>query len=505
MDWTDVSGREWRGAEEHEAHLSVREVVDDHPERRETLVNLLGLLERLPARARLADLFGPGQIDEIQIPALLRPGVDVALMDADDKDRMRARGFGVHVGGADGACLAAGLHDGVYFCFSADVDVGETLDVDAARLVFVDGEVVVRRGEQVADPFHVDFHVADLDRVLDVGVRRGDTREYLLRDARDETLELGVLDIGAHHRKRLARSRLAVAKERAVEPHHDILHDPLDTEIENLNLGRRRGKDTVKAEPVPLRARRRGRRRGVGPVETDGGEGLVNVDAFVRVRVALHAVHRPEAAYDLDVVALGGRRGGHGVCVGGGEGAGRGGARGTGTRRALEISQGTGRPCLTRRSLPRVAYVMECMGFILHPTGASSLQPPRIQSPLIHDRVPTLLHRRAARAHPDPLDPTRRVHPDIRHGCIAPRQGLRGRAGGNGSERGPVAGERGQVEGDVKPGCKARLIGRGQAERKMEHRRMGCRVLYCGRSLRCGPCVGYLFSYSRIDQVAQRT
>ena len=52
-------------------------------------------------------------------------------------------------------------------------------------------------GQEILDPLHVDFHVADLDRVLDVGVCDCDRGEDLLRYPWDQALEFGIIDVCA--------------------------------------------------------------------------------------------------------------------------------------------------------------------------------------------------------------------------------------------------------------------------------------------------------------------
>lgn len=90
--------REKRG---EATHFPVRERIDDHPQRTQTLVDLLSLLERLSRRARLANLLTPRQIDEEERARLLRAGLGVALDDGNDEDGVGAGGLGVHVCDAD--------------------------------------------------------------------------------------------------------------------------------------------------------------------------------------------------------------------------------------------------------------------------------------------------------------------------------------------------------------------------------------------------------------------
>lgn len=54
-----------------------------------------------------------------------------------------------------------------------------------------------RTREEVANTLHVDLHVRHLDEVLEIGRRRHDGREDVFRDARDDALEVGVVDAGA--------------------------------------------------------------------------------------------------------------------------------------------------------------------------------------------------------------------------------------------------------------------------------------------------------------------
>lgn len=69
-------------------YFSIRQSVDDHTKGRQTLVDLLRLLQSLPASSRLSDLFGTGQIDQEEVSVLRRTGLSVTLLDRDDEDRM---------------------------------------------------------------------------------------------------------------------------------------------------------------------------------------------------------------------------------------------------------------------------------------------------------------------------------------------------------------------------------------------------------------------------------
>ena len=130
-------------------------------------------------------------------------------------------------GRSDGARRSTLAHDLVHLVRVADVEVGQVFDVDAALLVLVHGQVVVlgcgqlsrvssetsaavatagrnerRTGEQVTDALHVDLHVRHLDEVLEVGRRRHDGREDLLGDARNDALQLRVVDAWALRARR---------------------------------------------------------------------------------------------------------------------------------------------------------------------------------------------------------------------------------------------------------------------------------------------------------------
>lgn len=140
--WVDCVGQKWLM---DCTHLSIRERVDHHAERRQTLVDLFGLLQSLARGARLADLFGTSQIDEVEVTRLLGSRVRVALVDTNDKDRVRTRRLGVHVGRRDGTRRTTGLHDLEHLGLGTDIDVRQALDVHAAGLVLVDRQVVVVR------------------------------------------------------------------------------------------------------------------------------------------------------------------------------------------------------------------------------------------------------------------------------------------------------------------------------------------------------------------------
>ena len=143
------------------AHFAICQRVDDHAESTQTLVDLLGLLERLARCSSLADLLGSGQIDEVESSGLLSARLGMASLHGNNEDGMRARRLGVHVcrccvSEVDEKINSARLtrrsnspsvsslpHDLVHLGRARDVKVSQVLDVDSSRLVLVYGQIVV--------------------------------------------------------------------------------------------------------------------------------------------------------------------------------------------------------------------------------------------------------------------------------------------------------------------------------------------------------------------------
>ncbi|KAH0250597.1 kinesin, partial [Aureobasidium melanogenum] len=145
--------------------FAVSQGVDDHAQSTQRLVDLLCFFKRLTAGSCLSNLFRTSQIDQEQLTRLDTSSFDVLLANGDDEDG-----------------------DLVDLIDTADVDFHETFDIDTAVLFLVNGQVVVLRDEQIADAFHVDFHVADPHCILDVALTGHDGSENLLSNARNDTL-----------------------------------------------------------------------------------------------------------------------------------------------------------------------------------------------------------------------------------------------------------------------------------------------------------------------------
>jgi hypothetical protein len=93
--WTEIVS----GLPHHNraTHFAIRERVYNHPQRRQTLVDLLGFLQGLTRSASLANLLRTSQIDEVEVPVLLRAGRGIPLVNTNDEDGVRSGRLGVHV------------------------------------------------------------------------------------------------------------------------------------------------------------------------------------------------------------------------------------------------------------------------------------------------------------------------------------------------------------------------------------------------------------------------
>ena len=228
--------------------FAVGQRIDDHSQGTQALVDLLGLLQRLAARASLPDLFATGKIDQEELAALGRAGLDVLLSDCDDEYGVRAGRLLVHVGRGDGPGVATSPHHLEHFLDTRDVNLQQALDVHATVLLLVDGQIVVLGREEVTDPLHVDFHVADSDSVFDRARTRHDAGKNLLHDTRNDTPPVLVIDVGSHHGVRLARTRLAIGKDGAVVTVEDVVDGGPDGEVENVELFARHVEHTIEGE-----------------------------------------------------------------------------------------------------------------------------------------------------------------------------------------------------------------------------------------------------------------
>lgn len=88
VDWQRI--QRYEGVTRNWTHFAICQAVDDHTQRRQRLVDLLGLLQSLSTSTSLADFFRACQVDEIEVARLLTSRFDMSLMDADNEDRMRA-------------------------------------------------------------------------------------------------------------------------------------------------------------------------------------------------------------------------------------------------------------------------------------------------------------------------------------------------------------------------------------------------------------------------------
>jgi hypothetical protein len=123
-------------------------------------------------------------------------------------------------GGRNGPGHATLSHDLVHLPGISDIVIRQALDIDSFRLLLVDLEVVVlgfrgphpsadrnqhrqekkekqHTSEKIADPFHINLHVADLDEVFQMGWARENRVEDLLGYTWDQTFQVWIIDVGS--------------------------------------------------------------------------------------------------------------------------------------------------------------------------------------------------------------------------------------------------------------------------------------------------------------------
>jgi hypothetical protein len=161
---------------------------------------------------------------------------------------VRSRGLGVHVGGRNRSRGSTPPQDFVDLLDTRDVDFQQTLDVDATVLLLVHRQVVVLWHQQITNAFHVNLHVANSNRVLDVAGRCEDACEDLLNDTGNDTLADVVVDVATHHGVRFSGTRLSIGKDGTIVTVEDIVDGRTDRVVEDVDLARAHVEDSVEGE-----------------------------------------------------------------------------------------------------------------------------------------------------------------------------------------------------------------------------------------------------------------
>mmetsp|Transcript_17127 Transcript_17127/g.59576 ORF Transcript_17127/g.59576 Transcript_17127/m.59576 type:complete len:267 (-) Transcript_17127:132-932(-) len=229
---------------------------DDHLEVEERRVDVLGLAQRDAVGLGLVRPLRPSQIHHVQLRPQHHVRTDLAAFDEDGEDAVRPRRGLVHRRRRDGAVRVAEEEQVQCVLFALGAVEAEVAEVEVAVGVFHHLHALhvrlrlglVARVQQVKALLVVNLHVRDVRRPL-----RTRPRTELCEDEpdgpRDDAAVLVPLR-AARDRKRLARARLAVRKDRrivAVERVHDhALADP----VEDLLLVNVHGQNVVELEPV---------------------------------------------------------------------------------------------------------------------------------------------------------------------------------------------------------------------------------------------------------------
>mmetsp|Transcript_50475 Transcript_50475/g.156169 ORF Transcript_50475/g.156169 Transcript_50475/m.156169 type:complete len:325 (+) Transcript_50475:972-1946(+) len=144
-----------------EGGLGVNQGGDHVAERAEGHVDLRGLLQRLPARSRLALALGARQVHHVHLAhadVVLGIGARLRRLDGDGEDGVRPAGLVVHLRAGDAAVLLPHLHDLPQVVDALDDQVGQVLHEDAAlRVVFQLQLRLGVLGEEIADLLIVDL------------------------------------------------------------------------------------------------------------------------------------------------------------------------------------------------------------------------------------------------------------------------------------------------------------------------------------------------------------
>jgi hypothetical protein len=138
---------------------AVGEGHDDEAERREGLVDVLGLLEDRAVGARLGDFLGAGKIDKIQLAGLDAALDSVLLCDLHEEDGVGPGADVVHVGRGHRAPLRPRAHHLHDLFGRLHVELGGVTHVHAALAVLMDLEVVIAVAQEIADLLHVNLKV----------------------------------------------------------------------------------------------------------------------------------------------------------------------------------------------------------------------------------------------------------------------------------------------------------------------------------------------------------
>mmetsp|Transcript_84363 Transcript_84363/g.239284 ORF Transcript_84363/g.239284 Transcript_84363/m.239284 type:complete len:600 (+) Transcript_84363:3-1802(+) len=227
-----------------------RQGGDHAAQRGQALVDVLGLLDALARHARLAHVFGAGQVDEVDLAVVLprilffpRLGLRHHLHDAVGPARLL-----VHVRRHHGPVRRRVLHGLQHLLHGVHRELREAGHGAGAVGVRPHLELLLLRDEQVLDRLIV--YLGDHQGDRDVGVQLAllPDAEELGQDARVEPR----VALVAGHRERLPGPRLAVREDADVEAVEHRRRQRLHLLVHVL-LRRLRGERLVELEPLPPR------------------------------------------------------------------------------------------------------------------------------------------------------------------------------------------------------------------------------------------------------------
>lgn len=142
--------------------LTLRQCINDIPQRRQTLINLLRLIQQLPLHPTLTNLLTARQINQRKLRRPRTQIHQIILVQSQSEHHVGARGTLVHVCVVEGAVAGADVQVFQHLLGAAHVEFGHALDVDATGFVLTDFELWAVWVEQVADFLHVDLDYGQL-------------------------------------------------------------------------------------------------------------------------------------------------------------------------------------------------------------------------------------------------------------------------------------------------------------------------------------------------------
>ena len=131
---------------------------------------------------------------------------------------MRSGRLSIHLGGSYGPIRSAHSHHLIDLLLGANVGLSDITHIDALALFLVDLKVVLGSIQEVPDFLHVDFDHGNLHIEYYFLAGSLDPRENSPDHARNDALQLQILDVRALHRVGLPRGSLPVGEDGPIEP-----------------------------------------------------------------------------------------------------------------------------------------------------------------------------------------------------------------------------------------------------------------------------------------------